>query len=432
MLSPVMISLALLAGQSDPPIRVWLNSQVYAAGEDAAQVHFRVAQDGYVVILRADVDGRIRVLVPIDPGVDNWVRGGKDFGVKGRANRDDTFQIESREGTGTVLAAWSASPFTFDHFMLGDHWDFRVLGAVPQDQDAETVLLDVIREMAGQNGQFDYDVVQYQVSNGGGGAYHSHVSVGVGFGWGYNPWTFGVGIGWGWPYYPGCWGCYGYGYGYYPYGYYGYYPYWGGYYPYAPYPHPYAPYPYYLHAGYPYTFKPGVPGGGGITPPRPRSGVGVTAGFGGASTHQPTFTTPGFQPRQRTPTPAGVHPSDPRATEWDRARQSAGQRPAPHAAPPSQPHPRERSNNPKSGGGSHGGQSQPRSREPQRSAALSQFGGRGGTRSYSEPSSRSYGFGGFTRRQPSSGGSFRSFGFSGGGFRAAPRSGGGGGGFRRH
>src|SRR5512135_5246 len=169
MLLPVFVALAALAGRSDPPIKVTLNSDVYAVGEDAARVHVKVAQDGYIVILRADVDGRIRVIVPVDPGVDNFLRGGKDYDVRGRGDRDDTFQIEAREGTGTVLAAWSSSPFTFDHFVRGDHWDYRVLGGVPSDQDAETVLLDVVREMAGEDGHFDYDVVHYQVASGGGG-----------------------------------------------------------------------------------------------------------------------------------------------------------------------------------------------------------------------------------------------------------------------
>ncbi|HTR20277.1 MAG TPA: DUF4384 domain-containing protein [Gemmatimonadales bacterium] len=419
MLLPVIVSLALVAGRSDPPIKVWLNSQVYAAGEDAAQVHFRVAQDGYVVILRADVDGRIRVLVPIDPGVDNWVRGGKDFGVKGRANRDDTFLIESREGTGTVLAAYSATPFTFDHFMLGDHWDFRVLGGVPSDQDAETVLLDVIREMVG-NGQFDYDVVQYQVASGGGDS-HTHVSFGVSYGWGYNPWTFGIGIGWGYPY--GAWGCWacmpGYGYGFYPYygyGYYGYAPY--PYYGYGRYPYPYASYPYYLHAGYPYTFKPGVPGGG-IVQPRPRGGLGVAAGFGGTTSRQPAFRSPGFTPRTRTPTPGRVNQTDPRAAAWDRARMNAGQQH--HGAPPSAP---------KSGGssGGHGGQAQPRAREPHQSSQLSDLQSRGGSRAYSERSRSYSGWGGVERRQPTNN-SYRGLQGSGGGFGGHASRGYSGGGF---
>ena len=35
---------------------------------DRARVNVRVRDDGYVVVLHTDADGRVRVLFPVDPG----------------------------------------------------------------------------------------------------------------------------------------------------------------------------------------------------------------------------------------------------------------------------------------------------------------------------------------------------------------------------
>lgn len=67
MIPPLVLSLALLhpapraARCDDPPVRVWLNEDNVWRG-DRVRVHFRSAEDGYVVVLRSDAEGRIRVL----------------------------------------------------------------------------------------------------------------------------------------------------------------------------------------------------------------------------------------------------------------------------------------------------------------------------------------------------------------------------------
>src|SRR6266571_719417 len=110
---------------SDPPIRITLNSDGYYERGDRAKVRLRVADDGYVVVLRADADGRVRVLYPLDPGDDAFVRGGETIELRGRGDRE-AFYVDEREGSGVVLAARSATPFKFDAFARGDHWDYRV------------------------------------------------------------------------------------------------------------------------------------------------------------------------------------------------------------------------------------------------------------------------------------------------------------------
>jgi hypothetical protein len=154
----------------DPPIRVSLNS--YYDRGDHAKVRLRVVQDGYVVVLRVDVDGRIRVLFPLDPGDDDFVRGGREFELRGRGGRE-AFFVDDRSGTGTVLAARSAQPFRYDRFVRGDHWDYRALANDRVLDDPEAGLLDLVTEMA-DSAHFDYDVATYTIEQDGRRVYASH------------------------------------------------------------------------------------------------------------------------------------------------------------------------------------------------------------------------------------------------------------------
>jgi len=208
-----MLALLLLLAQS--PVTVHLNHDNFAIG-DRARVYVESAQDGYLVVLHADPEGRVRVLFPLDPRDDDFIRGGKRFEVRGRADRD-AFQIEADEGSGTVLAAVAKDPFTFDSFVRNDHWDFRALGGPSTSvrDDPQAKLVDIVQRMAGDStGRFEYDVTTYVVNG-------SRVAsrYGYGYGWG-SPYYYGGGF-----YNPFCfdpfWGwasCFGYGFGY-PYGY---------------------------------------------------------------------------------------------------------------------------------------------------------------------------------------------------------------------
>src|SRR5438128_12337687 len=93
----------------DPPVKVWLNHDNYERG-DKARVNVRLDDDGYVVVLRADADGRVRVLFPLDPGDDAFVRGGEAIEVRGRGDRE-AFYVDEREGSGVGPASRPATPF---------------------------------------------------------------------------------------------------------------------------------------------------------------------------------------------------------------------------------------------------------------------------------------------------------------------------------
>src|SRR3989441_3871679 len=172
----------------DPPIKVSLNQDNDFQRGDRARVKVRTAEDGYVVVLRSDAQGRVRVLFPLDPTDDDFVRGGRTIEVRGRGDRE-AFYVDDADGAGLVLAARSAAPFKFDEFVRGDHWDYRVLTARDAGDDKEQALLDIAQRMT-PDGHFDYDVAHYTVASvdsyySGYNHYYSPFGMRVGFGYGY-------------------------------------------------------------------------------------------------------------------------------------------------------------------------------------------------------------------------------------------------------
>lgn len=182
--SPDSAFAATAAIQAPPvPIRITLNSGGDYTRGDRAKVRVRLDQDGYLLVLRADADGRVRVLFPLDPDDDDFVRGGRDYELPGRGGRE-TFFVDDRAGAGTILAAVSGDAFHYDRFVRGDHWDYRVLASDRMRDDPEAGLLDIVSAMA-DSSHFDYDVIGYSVDGADRYAYHHY---------GYGP-RFHVGIG---------------------------------------------------------------------------------------------------------------------------------------------------------------------------------------------------------------------------------------------
>ena len=161
LLAPVAPLARATPAAPDAAVRLWLNNDRRFVQSDRAKVQVETADDGYLLVLHADPDGRLRVLFPLDPGDDNYVRGGKRYEIRGRGGRE-SFQVEYSSGRGTVLAAVSHDPFHFDGYILGDHWDYKVLSATRLAEDAEPELVETARRMTG--GKFDYDVLNYDVS----------------------------------------------------------------------------------------------------------------------------------------------------------------------------------------------------------------------------------------------------------------------------
>ena len=148
------------ATRDDPPIRLWISNDRRFLPGDRAKVQVRTEYDGYLIVLHVDPEGRLRVLFPLDPDKDNFVRGDKKYEVRGRGGRE-AFEAEAT-GRGTVYAAVSRDPFRFDGFTLGDHWDYQALAPARLREDPEPELNDLVHRMAQTS--FDYDLLTYEVS----------------------------------------------------------------------------------------------------------------------------------------------------------------------------------------------------------------------------------------------------------------------------
>lgn len=167
LLVPMMLSGVATAGQTTPTradsvdptpaVRVSLDRNVYERG-DQAHVNVDIRDDGYLVVMRVSPDGLVRVLFPIDPSDDNFVRGGKSYEIVGRGG-GESFTVESTSGTGVVYAAWSAQQFQFNDFARDGHWDYTVMGDSALAQDPETGLTNLVGRMA--SAHFDYDLQTY-------------------------------------------------------------------------------------------------------------------------------------------------------------------------------------------------------------------------------------------------------------------------------
>ena len=165
MIALLALSLAFPVSPIDPPshlepaIQVRLSDDFYFRGE-RAKVRFKAEHDGYLVVLRLDGEGRIRPLFPVNPSDSSFVRGGKEFEIRGRGDRD-AFTVDERDGTGYVMAAISATPFDLDRYRRGSHWDLRALSEAAAGDDPEVTLLDIIDSLA--TGPFEYDLASYTV-----------------------------------------------------------------------------------------------------------------------------------------------------------------------------------------------------------------------------------------------------------------------------
>ena len=173
------------AAAAEPPVRVWLSSDGKYSLGDRAKVYARVSEDGYVVVLRADARGQVRVLFPIEPQSDGRVRAGKKYELKGRGGRE-AFVVDDTAGRGTVLAAFSKSPFRFDEFQQRGHWDYQALSGQALKDDPEAGLMEIVRRMQPET-HFDYDVASYVASPSRYaryGRYHPYPYPGLGW-WDY-------------------------------------------------------------------------------------------------------------------------------------------------------------------------------------------------------------------------------------------------------
>ena len=164
MLAALLLSLAAadpaVVAAQDAPVRITLNNDRRFVRGDRAKVKVEVENDGYLIVLHADPDGQLRVLFPLDPADDNFVRGDRTYEIRGRGDRE-AFTVDA-SGEGAIFAAVSASPFRFGDFVVNDHWDYRALSERELPENPEPDLTDLVRRMSG-GGRFEYDYLTYNV-----------------------------------------------------------------------------------------------------------------------------------------------------------------------------------------------------------------------------------------------------------------------------
>ena len=211
MMLPLMLFLlagpahpAPVAPQSDPAVKVWLADDRVDPG-DWVRVKARLADDGYLLVLAADPQGDVRVLYPLDPGGDAFVRAGRTVDIRGRGG-NGAFLAGQAGGTGGVLAVRTAQPIRFDGFVRDGHWDYAALDSAVEGSEGarqanpDELLLGLAQQLAGGN-QLDYDAASYTVGSdlAYGGQQYSSPPVYIDDGWSY---------GYGYPYVNPWYGCY--------------------------------------------------------------------------------------------------------------------------------------------------------------------------------------------------------------------------------
>lgn len=160
LLSMIAAAAGVPANGPEPTIRVTLNNDGQYLPGDRSKVQVITRDDGYLLVFQVNPDGRLRVLFPLDPTDDNYVKGGKRYLLLGRGGREG-FTVDA-PGSGVVFAAVSLDPWRFSGYVQNDHWDSRVLNTTTYD-DTEPQLVALAQGMAG--GRFDYDVVGYTVAS---------------------------------------------------------------------------------------------------------------------------------------------------------------------------------------------------------------------------------------------------------------------------
>jgi hypothetical protein len=200
-LSSILFAATVMATPpATPPqagVRINLNSGGDYRPGDRVSVEVETDDDGYLVVFRVDGDGYVRVIFPLDPDLDPFVRGDRRYELRGRGERQ-SFLADDRGGTGLVLAVLSRSPLDFRDYAYDSHWDYERLRLDDPAGDAEAQLLEIARRMS-RDARFDYDVTGYRVWGPGYESDRTVVMAGGGYDPYFDPSYSCLACGWGAP-----------------------------------------------------------------------------------------------------------------------------------------------------------------------------------------------------------------------------------------
>lgn len=144
----------------EPPVRLWINGDRRFEPGDAARVQVETRDDGFLLVLNYDTDGRVRVLYPLDPRDDGFVRGGRRYEVR-EARARESFTVGA-QGAGFVYVALSPDPWDLRGWARGSNWDYERIAVRYDSEDPERDLTSLLEGVAGARG-FDYDLLEYFV-----------------------------------------------------------------------------------------------------------------------------------------------------------------------------------------------------------------------------------------------------------------------------
>jgi hypothetical protein len=146
-------------------VQVWTENgtEPYRTG-DHARVFIRGEEDAYITVFRVDTDGRIQVIFPRAPWMDNRVPGAREYEIEQTRNAS-AFDVDDPPGVGYVFAVSSPDRFVFDPITDGDHhWDYRAIDGGRIHGDPYVALTDLAgRILPAGDEDWDYDVAPYYV-----------------------------------------------------------------------------------------------------------------------------------------------------------------------------------------------------------------------------------------------------------------------------
>ncbi|HEX3927390.1 MAG TPA: DUF4384 domain-containing protein, partial [Gemmatimonadales bacterium] len=103
LLAPVVVAdtvppVAASVSDPVPAIQITLDNSSgnYFVGQHVG-VRVETRDDGYLIVFRVNADGQIQVLFPLDPDVDAFVRGGKEYEIRARDGQQ-SFQTDVAAG----------------------------------------------------------------------------------------------------------------------------------------------------------------------------------------------------------------------------------------------------------------------------------------------------------------------------------------------
>lgn len=146
--------------RDEPPVRLWLNGDRRFEPGDRARVQVESADDGFLLVLNYDTDGRVRVLYPLDPRDDGFVRGGRRYEVRDERARESF--VVGGQGSGFVYVALSPDPWDLRSWARGSNWDYDRIAVAYDTEDPERDLTRLLEGVSGSRG-FDYDLLEYFV-----------------------------------------------------------------------------------------------------------------------------------------------------------------------------------------------------------------------------------------------------------------------------